>query len=229
MRAGAFGAAVLLVSAAAAADPGSAPHPAPSAAPALSPSSELIGPALSPVDQCLACHIAPSGALDIVGLEALESLPAEWSLIYEDAFDLDGDGIAGAVRFVSGPDRPLAAKYGRALAAARFEDFAMIAGAAHGVAVSEPDVMAAIKAAFEARSPKPDLPFANAAAQQRFEARGCAACHVTRRFEHDGRAYMPLSDFLLHDLGDGPRRTAPLWGCPDCLDAPPHPGATLAD
>jgi hypothetical protein len=34
---------------------------------------------------------------------------------------------------------------------------------------------------------------------------------------------MPLSDFLLHDLGDGPKRTAPLWGCPECLDAAGHP------
>lgn len=186
-------------------------------------------PALSPAERCLACHVDAEGRLDIVGLRALDGLPPEWSLIYEDGFDLDGDGIAGVARYVSGPDRPLAAKFGRSLAAARFEDFALIAGAAHGISITDPGAMAAVKAAFEARSPDPDLPFEDIAAQQRFEARGCAACHVTRSFEYRGRTYMPLSDFLLHDLGEGPRRTAPLWGCPACLDAPGHSGPASAD
>jgi len=30
-------------------------------------------------------------------------------------------------------------------------------------------------------------------------------------------------------LGEGPRRTAPLWGCPECLEAPGHGVRTQAD
>lgn len=172
------------------------------------------------VEQCLSCHLTPSGALDIVGLNALEALPEEWPILFEDGFDLDDDGVAGVLRLVRGPERALPATYGRALAAARFEDFALIAGAVHGIELSDEEVMAAVKAAFLARSPDPDPPDAPALA--RFESHGCAACHVTRTFDHAGRTYMPLSDFLLHDLGEGPRRTAPLWGCPECLDAPAH-------
>jgi len=172
------------------------------------------------VAQCLSCHLTASGEIDIVGLSALEGLPEEWPFLFEDAFDLDGDGIAGAMRFVSGAEGPRAGLFGAALAAGRFEDFAKIAAGAHGIPIRDAAGMARIRAAFEALSPDPGPP--DPAALARFEARGCAACHVTRRFEHAGRSYMPLSDFLLHDLGDGPRRTAPLWGCPDCLAAPDH-------
>lgn len=172
------------------------------------------------VGQCLACHVDEDGALDIVGLAALQHLPEEWPILFEDAFDLDGDGIAGAMRYVSGGEGPVVGLYGSVLAAGRFEDFASIAGEAHGIDVSEPDTLRAVLEAFLARSPDP-LPM-RASALARFEARGCAACHVTRGFEHDGRTYRPFSDFLLHDLGDGPVRTAPLWGCPACLDAPAH-------
>lgn len=173
------------------------------------------------VAQCLSCHLTPAGEIDIVGLTALAGLPEEWPFLFEDAYDLDGDGIAGAMRFVSGADRPRAGIYGEALAAGRFEDFAKIAAGVHGITIRDGGEMARIRAAFEALSPDPGLP--DPAALARFEARGCAACHVTRSFTQDGRTYMPLSDFLLHDMGDGPRRTAPLWGCPDCLDAAGHP------
>ncbi len=175
-----------------------------------------------PVHECLVCHVDRSGMLDIVGLAALESLPQEWSFLFEDSFDLDGDGVAGRIRFVSTPEGPKVAKFGKALAAATFEDFAKIAAAVHAVPIAGPGVMARLRAAFLARSPDPGLPFPDAAAQARFEDRGCASCHVTRSFEHNGRTYQPLSDFLLHDLGDGPRRTQPLWGCPECLLAAPH-------
>lgn len=47
---------------------------------------------------------------------------------------------------------------------------------------------------------------------------------MTDTYEHSGRTYAPLSDFLLHDLGEGPVRTAPLWGCATCLEAPGHRG-----
>ncbi len=199
------------------------------------------------VARCLSCHVAPAGpgegapgvappgapgvappgALDIVGIGALEALPAEWPLMSEDAFDLDGDGIAGVARHVSGGDGPpMLGRYGRALAAGRLEDFARIAGEAHGIDLSEPAVLARVVAVFAARSPDPaPMP---PGALARFEARGCAACHVTDAFGHDGRDYRPLSDFLLHDLGAGPVRTAPLWGCPGCLEAPGH-GARAGD
>ncbi len=202
------------------------------------------------VARCLSCHVAPagpgagagaldvappgaldivapSGALDIVGIGALEALPAEWPLMSEDAFDLDGDGIAGVARHVSGGDGlPVLGRYGRALAAGRLEDFARIAGEAHGIDLSEPAVLARVVAVFAERSPDPaPMP---PGALARFEARGCASCHVTDAFGHDGRDYRPLSDFLLHDLGAGPVRTAPLWGCPGCLEAPGH-GAAAGD
>ena len=173
------------------------------------------------VAQCLSCHLTAAGEIDIVGLTALEGLPEEWPFLFEDAFDLDGDGIAGVMRFVSGAHGPRAGIFGEALAAGRFEDFAKIAAGVHGIPIRDAAEMARIRAAFEALSPDPALP--DPAALARFEARGCASCHVTRRFEHAGRTYMPLSDFLLHDLGDGPKRTAPLWGCPDCLDGAGHP------
>lgn len=182
----------------------------------------LPEPGPSAVQQCLSCHVDARGALDIVGLGALESLPPEWPFLFEDAYDLDGDGVAGAMRFVSTDTRPRAAKYGMSLAASRFEDFALIAGEAHGIDLSHPGDMRAVKDAFLVRSHDPDLPFADLEAQDRFEARGCAACHVTHTFTHGERTYMPLSDFLLHDLGDGPRRTAPLWGCSHCLTGPGH-------
>ena len=166
--------------------------------------------------------MAAPDRIDIVGLTALDGLPEEWPFLFEDAFDLDGDGVAGRMRFVSSEDRPLAGVFGENLAAGRFEDFALIAAGAHGIPIDGPEEMAEIRAAFEALSPDPDLPFADDAARQRFEARGCAACHVTRTFEHEGKTYMPLSDFLLHDLGEGPRRTKPLWNCPACVTGPGH-------
>ncbi|MEL7215176.1 MAG: hypothetical protein AAGJ96_04470 [Pseudomonadota bacterium] len=181
------------------------------------------------VSQCLSCHMVGPDQIDIIGLSALEALPEEWPFLFEDAFDLDGDGIAGRMRFVSGSERPLVGLFGSALSAGRFEDFAAIAAGAHGLVINGPGEMAQIRAAFEALSPDPGLPFCSAAAQAAFEARGCADCHVTRSFEHNGRHYMPLSDFLLHDLGDGPRRTTPLWGCPDCVTAAGHDVAVAGD
>ena len=172
------------------------------------------------VTRCLSCHLT-EGRIDIVGLRALNGLPEEWPFLYEDAFDLDGDGIAGTLRFVSGADGPLPGVYGEALAAGRFEDFAEIAADVHGIPIAGAAEMARLRDTFEFLSPDPDLP--DATDLGAFEARGCAACHVTRVFEHEGKTYRPLSDFLLHDLGDGPRRTAPLWGCPECLTAPAHP------
>ena len=179
-------------------------------------------PRWTAADRCLACHLTTDGGIDIVGLSAMEGLPPEWPYLYEDAFDLDGDGIAGVMRMVSGEAGPVVARYGRKLAAGRFEDFAKIAGAAHGIDVSDTAVLAGIRAAFEARSPDPAPPSDTALA--RFEERGCADCHVTRSFEHEGTRYVPLSDFLMHDLGDGPARTAPLWGCDECLEADGHEG-----
>lgn len=174
------------------------------------------------VARCLSCHLQPNGQIDITGVRALQALPPEWPLLHEDAFDLDGDGVAGVAQHVSGEDGPLIARWGANLAAARFEDFARIAGAAHGIPVEAPGVLDALRAAFEARSPAPVSPFASAADLERFRARGCNRCHVTDTYQADGETVMPLSDFLLHDLGDGPRRTRPLWGCPDCVRATPH-------
>jgi len=178
------------------------------------------GTTVDAVTRCLSCHLAAEGGIDIVGLRALDGLPEEWPFLYEDAFDLDMDGVAGTMRFVSGVDSPLPGLYGEALAAGRFEDFAEIAAGVHGISIEGPAEMARLRATFESLSPDPEPPDATDLAA--FEARGCAACHVTRAFEHDGRTYRPLSDFLLHDLGDGPRRTAPLWGCPECLSASGH-------
>lgn len=195
---------------------------------ALTASVTVAAPGPEPeppqVAQCLACHLLAdgSGAIDIVGLGALGGLPPEWALMDEDAFDLDADGIAGAVRYVGSADGPRTGIYGSALAAGRLEDFALIAGAAHGIDLSDPAVLGAVTRGLTVRSPDPAMP--SPAALARFEARGCADCHVTRTFEHEGRAYAPLSDFLMHDLGDGPVRTAPLWGCPSCLEAEGHGG-----
>ena len=172
------------------------------------------------VRRCLACHLVPGGATDVVGLGAMASLPPEWPFLHEDAFDLDGDGVAGRVQHVSGGGEALVGLYGRRLAAARLEDFAAIAAVAHGIDLSAPGALDAVLDAFLARSPDPVPPPPEALA--RFEERGCAGCHVTDAFDHEGREYRPLSDFLMHDLGDGPVRTAPLWGCPACLEADGH-------
>ncbi|MEM7522047.1 MAG: hypothetical protein AAF307_13575 [Pseudomonadota bacterium] len=175
------------------------------------------------VDQCLSCHKqADAAQIDIIGLRALSALPSEWQYLFEDEFDLDDNGVAGRLRFVSGPHVPLPGKFGQRLAAGRFEDFARIAGAAHGVDLSDRATLHAVQTTFEALSPDPDLPFESTAEQNAFEMRGCADCHVTRTFEHEGKTYMPLSDFLLHETDAGPRRTAPLWGCASCLDAATH-------
>lgn len=179
-------------------------------------------PADEILQRCLECHVDGAGQIDIIGLRVLEALPPEWPFLFEDEFDLDGDGIAGRMRFVSGGGTPLVAKYGEKLAAGRFEDFALIAGAAHGITIPEPTALAKVKAGFEARSPNPVSPFASEAERLSFEARGCASCHVTRTFSFEGRTYAPLSDFLLHDLGEGERRTAPLWGCRTCVLGNPH-------
>ncbi len=182
------------------------------------------GPVEDAVAECLSCHVDEVGRLDIVGLRALSALPPEWPFLFEDTYDLDNDGIAGTMRFVSGRDGPMSAKFGQSLAAARFQDFAHIAAAAHDIDLSAPGTMARLQAAFQARSPDPVSPFRTAEEIAAFEARGCASCHVTRSFTFEGQTLMPLSDFLLHDLGDGPRRTAPLWGCRGCIAADPHPG-----
>ncbi len=183
----------------------------------LAPPAAAEAPAVA---QCLACHLRPDGRLDITGIAALEGLPPEWAIVHEDSYDLDGDGIAGRLRYVTGQGGPVMALYGRRLAAGRLEDFARIAGAAHGIDLSDPAVLEEVAAAFRARSPDPAPP--SPEALRAFEARGCAACHVTDTYQHAGRTYAPLSDFLLHDLGDGPVRTAPLWGCLECLRAPGH-------
>lgn len=188
--------------------------------PALFTATDRAHPA---VGQCLACHVGVDGAFDIVGLAAMEGLPPEWPFLFEDAFDLDGDGIAGAIRHVSGAAGPTIGLYGSKLAAGRLEDFARIASAAHGIDLSDTAAMDAVLDAFLALSPDPAPTPPTAIA--RFEARGCASCHVTETFEHEGRAYMPLSDFLMHDLGEGPVRTTPLWGCPECLRAEGHYGS----
>lgn len=176
------------------------------------------------VERCLACHIDEAGRFDIVGFRALQALPEEWPLLFEDAYDLDGDGIAGRAQYVSGEGQPLLAKWGENLAAARFRDFALIAGAAHDIHIGNIEELDAVEAAFAALSPDPVSPFETAEELARFEADGCAACHVTRTYQVDGRTYMPLSDFLLHDLGAGEKRTAPLWGCRDCVSGDPHAG-----
>ena len=172
------------------------------------------------VVQCLSCHIE-DGALDIVGVADLQHLPESWPLLFEDAYDRDGDGVAGRVGFVSGGGEPLIGKWGRRLAAARFEDFAKIAGAAHQIPVD--GAADAILAAFAAFSPPPVSPFATPADLAAFEEKGCAACHVTRTYRIGARAVMPLSDFLLHDLGEGEVRTAPLWGCDAACLTHEHP------
>lgn len=175
------------------------------------------------IAQCLSCHLGETGQIDIVGIRALSALPPEWPYLFEDAFDLDDNGIAGRMRFVSGVDGPMQAKFGKTLAAARFEDFALIAGQAHQIDLTEPDILDRLKSEFEARSPAPSSVFDTPQAQDRFVARGCADCHVTRTFVFEGEELMPLSDFLLHETEEGPRRTAPLWGCPECINAPRHP------
>ena len=181
--------------------------PGPSALSAPSAETEKL------VEQCLACHIDKEGRFDIVAVAALEAMPDQWPLQFEDAFDLDGDGVAGRVQYVSGGGRPLIARWGSSLAAARFADFALIAGAAHAIAIDGKASLDAIQREFEARSLEPISPFTSSKERQRFESSGCAACHVTQTFEAAGVTYMPLSDFLLHDLGEGKgRRTKPLWG-----------------
>ncbi|MCO8145167.1 hypothetical protein NHN26_08005 [Rhodovulum tesquicola] len=126
------------------------------------------------------------------------------------------------------PDgQPLIAKWGENLAAARFRDFALIAGAAHGIRIDDVAQIAEVEAAFAALSPDPVSPFETPEELTKFEADGCATCHVTRTYEVDGVTYMPLSDFLLHDLGDGEKRTAPLWGCRDCISGNPHADGAL--
>ena len=191
---------------------------------ALAACSAMAEPAQTTAQRCLSCHLTPDGSIDIVGLSALDALPPEWPFLFEDAFDLDGDGIAGQMRMVSGGGRPLVAKYGSQLAAGRFRDFALIAGAAHGILLDDPETLDVIENAFRARSPAPQSPFANEDELRAFEDRGCAACHVTRTFSFDGEDVMPLSDFLLHDVGNGPRRTTPLWACKACVapDYNPH-------
>ncbi|WP_114008393.1 hypothetical protein [Cohaesibacter intestini] len=164
---------------------------------------------------CLSCHIDEAGKLDIVGIKALDALPPDWQMRFEDAFDMDSDGIAGRLQFVSGHGQPLIAKWGSNLAAARFEDFALIASAAHAVPLESDAIIKTVKEAFAARSPSPTSPFATEGERGRFDAQGCPLCHVTETFEFEGQDVMPLSDFLLHDMGgpnDKPKRTKPLWG-----------------
>lgn len=168
------------------------------------------------IKACLSCHINRAGKIDIVGIKALDALPPDWQMRYEDAFDLDSNGIAGRIQFVSGHGKPLIAKWGSNLAAARFEDFALIASAAHAVPLENDATIKAVKDAFAARSPSPTSPFATEGERSRFKAQGCPLCHVIETFEFEGQEVMPLSDFLLHDLDDDPsgkaRRTKPLWG-----------------
>lgn len=170
--------------------------------------------------------MADDGQLDIIGVRELGAIPPDWPMLFEDPLDRDGDGIAGRVGLVSGGGRPLLGKWGSRLAAASFSDFARIAGAAHDIAIDDPGLLGEIEAAFVALSPAPVSPFSNEAERRAFEARDCSACHVTDSYSVDGRLVTPLSDFLLHDMGEGPRRTTPLWTCAGCDVnlADPHPG-----
>ncbi len=168
------------------------------------------------IQKCLSCHMV-GAQLDITGVAALRHLPPFWPMLFEDAQDRDGDGIAGRARFVSGSGSPILGKWGKNLAAARFEDFAQIAGDAHDIDVSGD--LDAIYNAFVALSPSPPEPFETEADAHLFTEKGCAACHVTQSYDFEQRQVTPLSDFLLHDLGDGETRTAPLWRCSgECLD-----------
>ncbi|WP_223640525.1 di-heme oxidoredictase family protein [Rhodobacter sp. TJ_12] len=86
------------------------------------------------------------------------------------------------------------------------------------------DAIAAYLSGFKA--PQPAALAAQAAhGESLFSTLGCAACHRPVLRTEDGRTLRPLSDFLLHDMGDGLAdgvrehlagpsefRTAPLWG-----------------
>jgi len=186
------------------------------------PSSGSCGDSAA-AQKCLACHLEADGQLDIVGIRALSAVPPEWTFFFEDAFDLDGDGIAGRLRYASTDGLPMT---GQVRPVPRRRPVRRFCADRWSCAWDRSiRARSSGRAQSSVRSPLavPDWPFPEPAVQARLEARGWARCHVTRSFEFEGRQYMPLSDFLLHDLGEGLHRTAPLWVCPDCLTAEAHP------
>lgn len=49
------------------------------------------------------------------------------------------------------------------------------------------------------------------AGEELFAGVGCASCHVECQQTRSGNVIRPYTDLLVHDLGDGAFRTAPLW------------------
>ena len=154
-------------------------------------------------EACLDCH-----ARGLAGLGLLEAVDEQTVLALSDENDCDGDGISGRPSLVGG-------RLGR------FGTVAQHASLAERIAVEAPGLDAGALERLETfvrlLGMAPQRPGTSGAA---FEAMGCTHCHVATLTTGDthpfaelrGQTIHPYTDLLLHDLGAGERRTAPLWG-----------------
>lgn len=163
------------------------------------------------VSKCLSCHLTDNGKLNITGVKEIEGLPDTWSLLFFDPFDLNDDGISGQISIVNGGGTPLIAKWGSNLAAFKFEDFADIASEVHDININSQLEMDNIRKLFKSLSPEPIHQVLEPSTSKIFVEHGCSSCHVLESYILEEKIVFPYSDFLLHDVGYGLKRTAPLW------------------
>ncbi len=191
----------------------------------------------------------------LAGLGLVAAVPDAEILALEDAGDRDGDGISGRANRVLGPDGPALGRFGwKAATAGLIAQTAHAAAFDMGLTnpvypqelcpPAQADCLAAPRGG-ETRQGALDLPAARLEAiaaylagfraplprasdtrgAALFAGSGCTACHRPALTTAAGVTIYPLSDYLLHDMGDsladgireaaaGPAefRTAPLWG-----------------
>ncbi|MBE2278251.1 MAG: c-type cytochrome [Rhodobacteraceae bacterium] len=191
----------------------------------------------------------------LAGLGLVAAVPEAEILALEDARDRDGDGISGRANRVQGPEGPALGRFGwKAATGDLIAQTAHAAAFDMGLtnpvypqelcppaqtdcqaaprgrdtqqgALDLPaprlEAIAAYLAGF--RAPLPRMADGRGAAL--FAETGCTACHRPALTTADGVTLHPLSDYLLHDMGEGLAdgireaaagpaefRTAPLWG-----------------
>jgi CxxC motif-containing protein (DUF1111 family) len=177
-------------------------------------------------------NVAPHIALALIGLGAIESIPAKDILANEDVEDKDKDGISGKANWVYNPEtnttelgrftwKAAAASVKHQSANAAHNDMGLSNPLypKHNCTDAQEDCLKALEGRHEF-----DLPMERLDAisfylktlkipaqrksenfekgQKIFNDLGCVKCHVESFQTSDGVEIKPYSDFLLHDMGE---------------------------
>jgi CxxC motif-containing protein (DUF1111 family) len=199
-------------------------------------------------------HTSPRVAPQMIGLGLLENIPESTLINWEDAADADGDGISGRVNRVYDIEKQTLqiGRFGwksntpnikQQCAGAFFGDMGLTssfhpeegcttgdcAGQANGGSPEVEEKALNQVALYSSNLAVPQQrDFDNETVKRGYDLfvnTGCSSCHKTNIQLNDGQIISPLTDLLLHDMGEGLAdnrndnlatgtewRTAPLWG-----------------